>query len=230
MAAVTGKARPAEYASVNVDGTRALVEACVDAGVSRFVLVSSIAATFRNTSVYHYAASKQGAEAIVRGSGLEYAIVRPTIVFGRESPIWRKLRALAGLPVMPIFGNGLARVQPIHVDDVVAFLLSMIEAPTLPNRPIDLGGPESLTFERLLRKIRRLLRGSDSRVVRIPVAPIITMLAVVESSLYPVLPVTAGQLSAFVTDSVAADDPLVTDRHCGMLAIDDMLRTLLADE
>src|SRR5207249_11038415 len=139
--------------------------------------------------------SKQRAEQAVCESGLNYLIVRPTIVLGKGSPIWSKLLALAGLPVMPILGDGHVRVQPIYVDDVATFLLSMIAVSNLPDRAVDLGGPDVVTFEDLLRRIGRALRGRDATVVHLPARGTIALLAWMVLWLTPnLLPVPAGQL------------------------------------
>jgi nucleoside-diphosphate-sugar epimerase len=226
LAAATGKARPAEYFAVNEAGTRALLETCVASGVRRVIFVSSIAATYANKTAYYYAQSKQQAEQAVRNSGLNYLIVRPTIVLGTGSPIWNRLVGLARMPIMPVLSDGAVRVQPIHVDDVVTFLASMIESRRLPDTAVDLGGPEVLTFEDLLRRIRRAVSGRESPIVHVSARSAIALLAAIERWLPPILPVTAGQLSAFVNDSVATYDPLVKEKIPSMKSIDEMLKLL----
>lgn len=228
LAAVTGKARASEYFAVNVDGTRDLLAACRGSGVRKFVFVSSIAATYRDKTAYFYAQSKEIAEQAVRDSGLNYLIVRPTLVLGQGSPIWNKLATLARLPVMPIFGDGSVRVQPICVDDVATFLSATLQEPTLPDEAIDLGGPEVVTFEDLLRRIRRALIGRDSPAIHLPVRQAMAVLASVERWFAPLLPFTAGQLSAFVNDSVAAADPIVARSVPHMRSIDEMLQRMTA--
>jgi nucleoside-diphosphate-sugar epimerase len=228
LAATTGRAAPRDYFEVNVRGTGALLDACARAGVRRIVYVSSIAATYPDKTAYYYAQSKQMAEEVVRKSGLNYLIVRPTIVLGSDSPVWRSLRTLAGLPVMPLFGDGSARVQPIDVDDVVTLLTSMMGMTRLPDAAVDLGGRDVVTFLALLKRIRRRLRGRDSGIVQVPVNQIIGLLAGAERWARPFLPVTAGQLSAFVNDSVAGHDTLVTNNVPGMRGIDEMLDRLIS--
>jgi len=230
MAGVTGKAQKTDYFDVNVDGTAALLTACREAGVRRFLFTSSIAATYQEKGAYYYAQSKETAEQLVRDSGLNYLIVRPTLVLGPGSPIGEKLAALAGLPVMPIFGDGSVRVQPICVDDVVAFLTSTMEEPALPDAAVDLGGPELVTFEDLLRRIRRALIGRDSPVIHLPVRRVIDLLAWAERWLSPILPLTAGQLSVFINDSVATPDAFVAARVPHMKSIDDMLDRMILND
>ena len=229
LAGVTGKEHPSDYAAVNVDGTRALVAACRDAGVRKFVFVSSIAASYLDKTVYPYARSKEAAEHLVQDSGLNYLIVRPTLVFGPQSPIWHALSGLARLPVLPVFGTGRARVQPVYVDDVATLLLSTLKMGTLPDRRVDLGGPDVVTFEHLLKKIRKALTGRDSPAVHVPIGAIIATLAWIERRGLSGLPASAGQFSAFVNDSVAAPDPWVADGLPRMMSLDDMLRVLTAN-
>ena len=228
LAATTGKARPADYFAVNDQGTRALLEACHRTGVQRIIFASSIATTYRDKTAYHYAWSRQQAERAVQDSGLDYAIVRPTIVLGEGSPIGERLVALAGLPITPLFGDGSVRVQPIHVDDVATFLASIVQDRPLPNRAINLGGPDVLTFEDLIRRIRRLVRGSDSPIVHLPARRTIALLAWMERWLPPLLPITAGQLAAFVNDSIAVSELPAGRDVPPMKTIDEMLRLLVS--
>ena len=98
MAAVTGKSRPAEYFRVNREGTRMLIGECCRAGVRRFIYVSTIAVKFRDQHRYYYAQSKCQAEELVRSSGLQYTIVRPTMVMGKGAAVMEGLSRLACAP------------------------------------------------------------------------------------------------------------------------------------
>jgi NADH dehydrogenase len=171
------------------------------------VYVSSIAATFSDKTAYHYADAKCQAEQAVRESGLTYLIVRPTIVFGSGSTTWSGLASLASLPVILVLGDGRVRVQPIDVNDVAAYVVSMLDEPTLPNRAVDLGGPNIVSMEELLRRIHRACRGREASVVYLPIRRAIKFLAWIERWAGSVLPLTAGQLAVFINDSIAQPDP-----------------------
>ena len=203
MAAVTGKARPQEYFRVNRGGTKALLDEARRAGVRRFFFISSIAARFQDQSRYYYAQSKRQAEELVARSGIPYAILRPTIIMGPGAPVIDSLAKLAGAPVVPIFGDGRARVQPVSVGDLAACLLSMVEHGGFEREVIEIGGPEALSIEELLLKIRRARYGKPARVLHLPVRPIAAVLGALEKFLFPVLPVTAGQLASFTYDGTA---------------------------
>jgi NADH dehydrogenase len=228
LAAATGKAKPEEYFRVNVRGTRALLQASKNCGVSRFIFVSSIAAAFSERRAYHYAQSKTQAEEAVRESGLSYAIVRPTIILGPDSPIAKGLIGLASLPVTPVFGTGQVLVQPVDVDDVARFLKSLMMDRDLPNRAMDLGGPDVMTLDSLLQTVRRGLGKPDPHLIHLPVRTVISFLAFAEKWIYPVLPVTAGQLSLFVNDSVARPDPLIAERLGAMKSVRESVQRLTA--
>lgn len=228
VAATTGAASESDHFAVNAEGTRALAERAAAAGVRRFVLVSSIAVTFPDTRRYPYARSKQAAEQAVRRLGIGWIIVRPTIVLGRGSPVLAGLRRLAGLRIIPIFGPGTARVQPIDVDDLAILLTTILEAEALAGEIVELGGPEVLTIEELLQEIRRLERGARARTVHLPAGPIAGVAWLSERvGLRP--PVTAGQLCTFLADGIASRCTWLETRGVRLTPLSDTLRRSLAD-
>ena len=198
LAAATGKRRPAVFARVNVEGTRTLVRECVNRKVPHFVHVSTIAVRFADAPRYYYAKSKRIAEDIVRASGIPYTIVRPTLVLGPGSPNLDSLTRLASLAVVPLFGRAVARVQPIHVEDLVTALVRVC-ADAAREEIVEIGGPEILTMRDLLAR----LRGSSLPAVNVPFRPVAFALGAVETLLFPLLPFTVGQLASFVCDGVA---------------------------
>jgi nucleoside-diphosphate-sugar epimerase len=204
LAAATGKASREEHFRANAEGTEALIGACREAGVDRMLFVSSIATSFSDTRDYHYAQAKARAESAVRASGLRVTIVRPTIVLGAASPIQGALEKLALLPIIPIFGDGRARVQPIHVDDAAALIAGIVAQDRFAGETIDIGGPEVLTMEALLQRIRQARTGRPGRVIHLPLGLILPPLRLAEAAgLGRVLPVSVGQLSSFRFDGLA---------------------------
>src|SRR5262245_3134014 len=203
LAAATGKRPATEYFKVNTEGTTRLLQACRAAGVPRFVFMSTIAATFPDRRHYPYAESKARAENAVRMSGLAHVIVRPTIVLGSGAPAWTGLRALTRGAFIIVPGTGRAVMQPIDVGDLAAGVAQIVERFPLSDTIVELGGPEPVTVETLLRGISRRRGGSNPRVVHVPLGPVVRLLTVLEPLLLPLLPVTAGQLSAFCYDSTA---------------------------
>lgn len=219
LAAATGKASRAAHRSDTVRATRLLCDTAKAAGVGRMLYVSSIAVAFRHRDGYPYALAKEEAESIVKASGLRYAIVRPTIVLGDGAPILGSLETLALLPVVVLPGSGRARVQPIAVRDVARHLVAMVRADRFANTSGALGGPEVLTIEELLQRIREARTGRRGRVLHIPLALVQGPLRLAEAiGLRRLLPVTAGQLTSFGEDGLADDAAAA-----GLVPLADML-------
>ena len=118
----------AGFEAGNVAGTAAVLEAAKAKRVRRFVHVSSLAA--REPQLSHYGASKARSEALVRESGLDYAIVRPPAVFGPGDRETLDLFRMAkrGLILLPPQG----RLSLIHADDLAGLLVALAVAKTPP--------------------------------------------------------------------------------------------------
>jgi NADH dehydrogenase len=148
-----------------------LIGAARTAGVRRLVHVSVVnAATDAPTP---YARAKAALEAVVRGSGLEWSIVRPTLSFGDGDILLNNLAwALRRLPVYGIPGVGRYRVQPVHVDDLARICIEASAEP--PGQTIDAAGPEILGYRDLVDKIRTAVR---SRAVVAPMPQLVVLAA-----------------------------------------------------
>jgi NADH dehydrogenase len=223
LAATTGKARPRDHFAVNAAGTRTLLEQCVRHGVRNFLYVSSIAAKFVNIDRYYYAQSKREAEAAVAASGLSYAIVRPTPVLGHEGATWAGLSKLARAPLMPVFGSGATKIQPIYVDDLADCLCTILHERLFRNETLELGGTDVVSIECLLRRIRQAYGRKGLGVVHLPLRPVRGLLACLEPLLLALLPLTAGQLATFSEDGTITPNHLF-QRHAGrMKNVEEMI-------
>ena len=122
VAGVVSTPDAAGFEKGNVEGTLALVEAALAAGVPRFVFVSSLAA--REPHLSAYGASKRRAEKIVAASGLDWTMVRPPAIYGpRDTEMFELFRA-AKWGVVPMPPPGRASV--LHVNDLATLLLALI--------------------------------------------------------------------------------------------------------
>jgi uncharacterized protein YbjT (DUF2867 family) len=143
-----------------VSNTYKLFRAAKEAGVPRVVHVSITKPTL--DSDLPYFRGKAELERALIESGLSYAILRPTVLFGEEDILVNNIAwALRRFPVFGIFGDGSYRLQPIYVDDLAS--LAVDQALSLADTIIDAVGPESFTFKELVATIaggigkRRLL-------------------------------------------------------------------------
>ena len=123
IAGVVNTPDPTGFHLGNVEGTLALVEAAVAAGVPRIVFVSSLAA--REPQLSAYGASKRRAEQVVAASGLDWTIVRPPAIYGpRDREILELFKLAARWGVVPMPPRG--RASLIHVDDLARLLLALV--------------------------------------------------------------------------------------------------------
>jgi nucleoside-diphosphate-sugar epimerase len=124
VAGVIGANSAAAFEKGNVEGTLMMLAAATAGGVRRFVNLSSLAAREPNLSLY--GASKDRAEELVHGSGLDWTIVRPPAVYGPGDRETLELFRMAKLGVMLMPPKG--RVSLIHVDDLARLLLALAAA------------------------------------------------------------------------------------------------------
>jgi NADH dehydrogenase len=230
LAALTGKASPKKYIDVNVRGTETLVDTCRRANVRHFIYISSIAVKYPDISCYPYAQSKKYAEDIVRHSGLNYTIIRPTIVLGKEAPIWQRLLQLARLPVVPLLGNGQNKLQPIYVEDLALCLLTIIDKQILYNQTLDLGGPDIISLEELLCRIRQRISAKALKRIHLSPKYLLPILSLIEDITPSLLPFNIGQLSAFLYDSIIEKNEYISQICPQMKSINAMLDQLVVNK
>jgi len=133
-----------------VANSRVLIQAARDAGVAKIVHLS-IANPSLDSHLPYYAGKAQVEKAIV-DSGLRYAILRPTVIFGREDILINNIAWFTRrFPVFAIPGTGKYELQPIFVEDLAE--LAVLEAQSGSDRILDAAGPETFAFESLVRQI-----------------------------------------------------------------------------
>ena len=228
LAARVGAAKAGDFAYDNVEGTRVIVRAAEERGVAGLVNVSSIAVTFPENAYYPYADSKRAAEEIVSACRRPWVTIRPTIVLGRESPVWRKLRQLARGPVPVVPGSPSTRIQPIHVDDLAGILLDVAVSASFDRAVHELGGADTVTMEEFLKRAHERMSGRRGFALPVPLALGMPMLRAVERISPVPLPVTEGQLSSFLYDGVATRGDLQSRHADGLRGVDEILDDLVA--
>jgi uncharacterized protein YbjT (DUF2867 family) len=133
-----------------VANTRVLMQAAVEAGVRKVVHISVSNPSLDSPLPYY--AGKARTEEIVKESGLAWAIVRPTLVFGPGDILINNIAwALRRMPVFGMPGLGHYRVQPVAAEDVAEIAVSA--ASHEENMTVDAAGPETVTFAELVDEI-----------------------------------------------------------------------------
>ncbi len=155
------------YRNIHVRGTQAVVDAARAAGVKKVVLLSFLRARPGCGSGYHE--SKWAAEEIVRGSGLDYTILKPGVIYGRGDHMLDHLsHGLHTLPVFGLVGFREREIAPLAVDDAVRILKAALLTDALSRKTIAVTGPERLALGDAVRRVASVV-GARPLYVRLPV-------------------------------------------------------------
>ncbi len=142
-----------------------LFERARRAGVRRIVHVSVSNAD--EASDLPYYRNKGRLERLVRESGLEFAILRPALVFGPGDILLNNIAwFLRRAPVFGIFGDGAYRVQPVALDGFGALVAEAVDSPG-SGAITDVAGPADYTYLDMVRLIRAAV-GSHAAPIRMP--------------------------------------------------------------
>lgn len=147
-----------------VQNTLKLFEAAKEAGVKRVVHVSITNPT--EDADLPYFKGKARLEVALKESGLSYAILRPTVLFGEEDILINNIAwLLRRFPVFGVFGDGQYKIQPIYVDDLAA--LAIEQGRREDNVTIDAIGPETFTYRELVEAVGWAV-GKERPLISIP--------------------------------------------------------------
>lgn len=194
------------FEAIHVEGAARVAQAAQAAGVPTLVHLSGIGADASSASPYVSARGR--GEARVRERAPYATILRPSVVFGPGSGFLATLDRLTRLPVIPLFGQGSTRLQPVHVDDVARAVRQVIEDSSLGGRTYELGGAQAYTYREILALVLAY-RHRSRPMLPVPFA-LWQRLAYV-SSLLPRPPLTPDQVELMVHDNVVSADAATFD-------------------
>jgi nucleoside-diphosphate-sugar epimerase len=155
LAALTHSSSGKAYFEINEEGTKNLISASKNNNIKRFVFVSSAAASEEGGD---YGVSKLRCEELVRKSGLDWVIVRPSEVYGEnmEEGIGKLVAWIEKLPIIPIIGDGSYFLSPVSVDDVVKAMVEILKDDSIKKETLDLCGPEKITMDELIDRLAQI--------------------------------------------------------------------------
>jgi uncharacterized protein YbjT (DUF2867 family) len=150
---------------VHVDAPTALYAACERKGVKRVILISAIGVDDRRTP---FARTKKQGELALQKTTLDWVILRPSIVIGKGAyGGGALLRGLGALPVLPL-EEGLGRIQPVALDDVISTIIRMIDATSPSDITLELAGPARLSMADAAAIFRRWMGWKPARRIALP--------------------------------------------------------------
>ena len=178
-AALRGVDALVNIASLGFGHAESIVKAAKEAGVKRGLFISTTA-IFTQLN----AGSKSirlAAEEAIQASGLEYTILRPTMIYGspRDRNMWRLIRLLKIIPIIPIFGDGESLQQPIFVDDVAQAVLLALQNDATIHKSYNIAGKDPLTYNQVIDMVASAL-GKRVWKLHLPYMPIVRALQFTE--------------------------------------------------
>jgi uncharacterized protein YbjT (DUF2867 family) len=178
---------------VNVQGVRNLVAAMKRHKVKRLIQMSTLATKIARKGVY--ASTKAQADELVRNSGLEWTILKPSVVYGSDarSLFGRLVKLVRWLPVVPVFGSGKQVFYPVSAGDVARAVLGALGNPRTVGKVYDIGSAPR-QFDEYLGSIAQAL-GKKRLIIHIPVG--------------------AGLLLAHILAKVMPNPPISVDNILG---------------
>lgn len=182
LAALTHSIHTDLYYAVNTRGTELLLEAAAQAGVQRFIFVSTRAV---GAACGAYGESKAMAEDAVRASGLAWTILRPSEVYsasrpqdkneleqGRKNPggeaVDRMIEAVRRWPMVPYVAHPHALLAPAYRADIVAAIAASLDCQAAVGKTYLLAGPDEMTQIALAKRLMRHL-GRHRPLMPVPV-------------------------------------------------------------
>jgi len=187
-------------------GTENLVRAAEEGGVEGFLQLSALGADPEGDTAYIRA--KGQAETIVRESGLDWTIFRPSVVFGEGGEFvsfTKRLKGMfaPGVPLYPLPGGGKTRFQPIHVEDLVPMLVTALAEDEHAGETYEIGGPETLT----LRQVTDLVYNAEGKGVKIVPLPMpLAKIGLSVLGAVPGFPMGPDQYRSLQFDNTTADN------------------------
>src|SRR5712672_3767194 len=156
------------FDSVHVESAQRVAAQAHRAGVERVAHVSGIGADSVSQSLY---IQKRGeGELAVRAAFADALLIRPAVMFGPDDAFLTTiLKLLRQLPIYPMFGRGLTRLQPAYVEDVAEAVARVMQRAETPSMIFEFGGPRVYSYEEFLRAVARQA-GLAPRLIPIPLA------------------------------------------------------------
>jgi len=175
------------FEKLHTEATANVVAAAKDAGVARLLHMSALGA--REDGSTPYLRTKFAAEELVRESGLDYSIFRPSLIFG---------------PVVPIIGDGKYRFQPVSVATVAQGFAKALEVEESRGKTLDVGGPDNVTFDEIMDTLARVL-GKTIVKVHVPVFPLRLATSALQHA--PGYPLTTDQITMLLEGGTCDEKP-----------------------
>ena len=224
-AGVKSERGPQSYEAVHVSGAGEIARAARAEGVRTLVQISGIGADSRSANPY--IASKGRAEEVARAEFPNAIMLRPSVVFGPQDEFLNRFAALARfLPVLPLFGGGETRLQPVFAGDVALATARALGGAAEAGQTYELGGPEIMTLREAVQLVLRIVERRRGLIglpfgVSRTVAGATEIASAATLGLFPkALTTTRDQVELLRYDNIVSEPAIANGRTLAALGID----------
>ena len=157
LAGIINEVGDQTFENVHTRLTEKIVTLAKRTGVKRFLHISALGTRANATARYHQ--TKWAAEEIVRASGLDWTIFRPSIIYGPGDGFVNLFARLARFsPVVPLIGGGRTKFQPVSVENVARCFVAALNEPAACGKVFNLAGEDVLTMREMVETVLRVTR------------------------------------------------------------------------
>jgi NADH dehydrogenase len=192
------------FQRLHIDATRNILTATREQGIRRYLHMSSNGT--RPDGVAEYHKSKWAAEELVRNSGLDATIFRPSVIFGPGDDFVNMLAAIIRrTPIMPVIGDGEYQLAPVAVANVATGFVRALTQPESIGESYHCCGPQAFTYNQLLDEIAHALGRRGITRIHQPILMMRSLSALLEGLSF--FPITSGQLTMLLEGNVCDPQP-----------------------
>lgn len=148
--ALKGKEALINIASLGFGHAPNIVNACEEMGVKRSIFVSTTGIFTKLNP--DSKGIRLAAEKLIKASNLDYTVIRPTMIYGtsKDRNMWRLVKYLKRLPVLPILGSGSYLQQPVYVKDLAIAIVSAYEKKVSIGKAYNISGAKALSYNEIV--------------------------------------------------------------------------------
>jgi NADH dehydrogenase len=194
--------RDITFERLHTEAAANVIGAAKEAKVQRLLHMSALGA--REDGPTPYLRTKFAAEELVRQSGLNYTIFRPSLIFGRGGEAIKMFADMVKKYVVPIIGDGQYRFQPVSVTTVAQGFEKGLDPETANDQTLDVGGPDNVTFDEIMDTLARVM-GKSIVKIHMPILPLRLATSALQHA--PGYPLTTDQITMLLEGSTCDEKP-----------------------
>jgi len=208
------RAQGVTFDRIHVDGTRHVIEAAQNAGIDRFIHMSANGARAENATPYQR--TKWEAEQLVREATFDHwTILRPSLLFGEPDPGRPEFSSqllnelVRPFPILPVFGDGQYKMQPVHVTEVASAFVQALTTKAAHTQAYVVAGPDRFPYVEVLDRIAQGAGLKPKSKVYVPLA--LARLGVYTAGRLGILPISPSQFEMLVEGNTGDETTFYRD-------------------